>query len=314
MEKSFGLLFYLKKPKNLKGEERPVYLRVTVNGISSEVCTKRKCDYSCWNSNAGRVDGKTKFAKSINSYLGILQRKVYDARKVLAENDQPVTADNIKTPLLGKEISRHKYMVMKIFKHHNEQMAELVGREYAPGTLERYITSYKHTQSFLEWKYKVSDMDISLLNYEFIAEYEFWLKSVRKCDHNTTMKYLSNFRKIVRRCILNGWLMRDPFMGFKMAKKEVERTALTELELQRMTSKIFSIERLALVRDIFLFSCYSGLAYSDVKKLQRSEIIIGIDSEKWIVSKRQKLMLQPGYHYCPLHLLYLSNTIAIQRV
>ncbi|TAJ47749.1 MAG: site-specific integrase [Chitinophagaceae bacterium] len=288
MEKSFGLLFYLKKPKNFKEGQRPVYLRVTVNGISSEISTKRKCDYSDWNSTAGRMDGKTEFAKSLNSYLDVLQRKVYEARKNLAENDHPVTAENIKYLLLGKEICVAKIMLMDVFKHHNEQMAALVGSEYAPGTLERYTTSYKHTQSFLEWKYKVSDMDIAKLNYEFISEYEFWLKSVRKCDHNTTMKYLSNFRKIVKRCLLNGWLPRDPFIGFKMTKREVERTALTELELQAMASKTFTIERLSLVRDIFLFSCYTGLAYSDVKKLRRSEIIIGIDGEKWIVSKRQK--------------------------
>ena len=80
-------------------------------------------------------------------------------------------------------------------------MAELVGREYAPGTLERYNTSYKHTISFLEWKYEITDLDITLLNFEFITEYEFWLKRVRKCDHNSTMKYLSNFRKIVNICL-----------------------------------------------------------------------------------------------------------------
>ena len=288
MEKSFGLLFYLKKPKNFKEGQRPVYLRITVNGISSEICTKRKCDYGDWNNTAGRMEGKTEFAKSLNSYLDVLQRKVYEARKNLVENEHPVTSDNIKTLLLGKEISVHQYMLMLIFKHHNEQMAALVGSEYAPGTLERYTTSYNHTKSFLEWKYKISDMDISRLNYEFISEYEFWLKSVRKCDHNTTMKYLSNFRKIVKRCLLNGWLQKDPFMGFKMPKREVERIALTEMELQIMASNTFSIERLTLVRDIFLFSCYSGLAYSDVKKLRRSEIIIGVDGEKWIISKRQK--------------------------
>ena len=307
MEKSFGLLFYLKKPKNFNEGQRPVYLRITVNGISSEICTKRKCDYSDWNNTAGRMDGKSEFAKSLNSYLDVLQRKVYEARKILVENDHPVTAENIKTILLGKEISVHKYMLMEVFKHHNDQMAALVGIEYAPGTLERYITSYKHTQSFLEWKYQVSDMDITKLNYEFISEYEFWLKSIRKCDHNTTMKYLSNFRKIVKRCLLNGWLQKDPFMGFKMPKREVERTALTEIELQTMASKTFSVERLTLVRDIFLFSCYSGLAYADVKKLCRTDIIIGVDGEKWINSKRQKTDVSARIPLLPAALAILDQ-------
>src|SRR5436190_6857634 len=131
-------------------------------------------------------------------------------------------------------------------------------------------------------------MDITRLNYEFMSEYEFWLKSTRKCDHNSTMKYLANFKKIVNKCVRNGWLRRDPFLAFKMTKREVERTALTETELKKMSEHKFKIERIRVVRDIFLFSCYTGLAYADVKKLKRSEIFIGVDGEKWLVSKRQK--------------------------
>jgi site-specific recombinase XerD len=160
--------------------------------------------------------------------------------------------------------------------------------EYARGTLERYNTSYKHTLSFPQWKYNINDIDIACMNFEFISDYEFWLKSVRKCNHNTTMKYLSNFLKIINRCIRSGWLQRDPFLGFKMTKREVERTALTQFELEALAAKQFSTVRLKIMRDIFLFSCYSGLAYADVKKLKRSEIIIGVDGEKWLISKRQK--------------------------
>lgn len=288
MEKSFGLQFYLRKSKYDKDGEVAIYMRITVNGGSCEISTKRRCTTSNWNTNVGRVGGRTEFARSLNSELDLFQRKVYEKRKFLIDNDHEVSASNIKILMQGGELHQHKYMLMEIFKHHNQQMKELVGREYAPGTHERYTTSYKHTLSFLQWKYNVADIDINQLNFEFITEYEFWLKSTRKCDHNSTMKYLSNFRKIVNRSIRNGWLQRDPFLGFKMTKREVERIALTEFELQALASKQFPTERLSIVRDIFLFSCYSGLAYADVKKLKRSEIVIGIDGEKWLMSKRQK--------------------------
>jgi site-specific recombinase XerD len=288
MEKSFGLFFHLKTTRNYKEGELPIYLCITVNKVNREISTKRKCDPSKCNATPGRADGKTEFAKSLNSYLDLLQRKVYDARQQLLHNNQPVTAENIKTILLGGEVQEDKRMLMEVFKHHNEQMAELVGREYSAATLERYNTSYKHTLSFLQWKYKVTDIDITQLDYEFISEYEFWLKSTRRCDHNSTMKYLSNFRKIVNRCIRNGWLQRDPFHGFKMTKREVERTALTEAELEALAKKEFATERLTVVRDIFLFSCYIGLAYADVKKLKRSEIVVGFDNEKWLVTRREK--------------------------
>src|SRR5258708_11212686 len=140
----------------------------------------------------------------------------------------------------------------------------------------------------MKWKYKIEDIDIQKLNYEFITDYEFWLKSVRKCDHNTAIKYLSNFRKIVNICLKTAWMARDPFLGFKMTKREVERPFLTDEELQTIASKTFLAPRINQVRDIFLFSCYTGLAYADVKKLTRNEISTGIDGEKWIFTHRQK--------------------------
>ena len=286
--KSFGIYFYLKKDKHRENDLPLIYMRITVNGEVKEISTKLRCEASKWNVVAGRVEGRTEFAKSQNAFLEVLQRKVYEKRKFLLEHDHVVTAENIKLLVQGGEIKKDQHMLMVIFQQHNDQMTALVGSEYAPGTIERYTTSFKHTLSFLQWKFKCTDIDITKLDYEFISDYEFWLKSTRKCDHNTTMKYLANFRKIVNRCIRNGWLQRDPFMNFKMTKRIIERVPLTELELQAIAEKHFSIPRLAIVRDIFLFSCYTGLAYADVKKLRRSEIIIGIDGEKWIMSNRQK--------------------------
>ncbi len=229
-------------------------MRITVDGSRCEISTKRECDPVKWNAKAGRLNGKTDSIKALNAYLDILQHKVFEAKKRLLETDKLITAESIKDMLLGKEAVKPKHMLLQIFQHHNDQMTALVGQEYAAGTLERYKTSYKHTEAFLEWKYKCADMDITKLDFDFITEYEFWLKSVRKCDHNTTMKYLSNFKKIINRCLRNGWLQRDPFMGFKMGKKEVQRTALTEFELCALSVIKFQIERLSLVKDIFLFT------------------------------------------------------------
>ncbi len=288
MEKSFGLSFFIKKNKHDRGNKSVIYMRITVDGEACEISTKRKCDSKKWNKITGRMHVKEEGALEFNAYLDTLQQKVFEAKRKLIELDKEITPAHIKDVMLGKSVNRKKRMLMEIFQHHNDQMKVLVGKEYAAGTLQRYETSYRHTKSFIETRYKTNDLDINQLNFEFLSEYEFWLKSVRKCDHNSAMKYLSNFRKIVNRCLRNGWLEKDPFFGFKMAKREVERTALTETELQTLANKPFSIERLAIVRDIFLFSCLSGLAYADVKKLKKSEVIVGIDNEKWLSIKRQK--------------------------
>ena len=126
------------------------------------------------------------------------------------------------------------------------------------------------------------------MDYEFVSQYEFWLRTFRNCNHNTTIKYIANFRKIVNRCIRSGWLEKDPFVGFKMTKKEVISEFLTAYELSTITAKKFCSKRLTQVRDIFLFCCYTSLAFADVKKLKTSGIGVGIDDSKWIFTNRQK--------------------------
>lgn len=183
-------------------------------------------------------------------------------------------------------------MILETFQQHNNQVAQLVGKDFSVGTLQRYKTSLDHTRNYIQWKYKLPDLDVNRLNYEFINDYAFWLKSVRNCNHNSTVKYLANFKKIVLLCIKNDWLQKDPFIGFKLTKREVERPFLTETELQVMASKEFVTDRLTLVRDIFLFCCFTGLAYADVKKLKRSEIAVGIDGGNGYLptGKKQKLL------------------------
>ena len=286
LEKSFSLLFYLKKPKNYLKGTMPIYLRITVDGIPKEIYTGRQCDPDRWNANAGRCNGTKEDAKSLNAFLDILQTKVYEARRKLLEKNEIITSERLKNTLKGTDGTAR--MLMKIFQQHNDEVKSLVGKDFAPGTLERYKTSYDHTQSFMECKYGVSDIDIKKLDYEFISQYEFWLKTIRNCNHNTSIKYIFNFRKIVNRCIRNGWLDKDPFVGFKMTKREVIPEFLTEHELNRIATKKFTSERLKQIRDVFLFCCYTGLAFADVEKLKASEIGIGIDGSKWIFTNRQK--------------------------
>lgn len=286
LEKSFSLLFYLKKPKNYQKGSMPIYLRITVDGIPKEISTGRQCDLDRWNSNAGRVNGTKEDVKSLNAYLDTLQTKVYEVRRQLLEKNITITAEGLKNSLKGT--SETARMIMVIFQQHNEQVKSLVGKDFSPATLERYKTSFNHTKSFMEWKYGVSDMDIKKMDFEFVSQFEFWLKTICNCNHNTTIKYIANFRKIVNYCIRNGWLEKDPFVGFKMTKKEVVPEFLTEHEINTIAAMKFPSDRLNQIRDIFLFCCYTGLAFADVKKLKASEIGVGIDGSKWIFASRQK--------------------------
>jgi site-specific recombinase XerD len=286
VEKSFGLLFFLKQPKNQTDDVRFIYLKITVDGKANELSTKRKCEVSKWNAHSGRATGNKEAIKELNNFLDALEHQVYQAKRRLIESGRVLSAQAIKDILTGNYDKPR--MILEIFKHHNDQMKELEGIDYARGTIGRYEISLGHTRAFMKWKYGTEDMNIRELDHEFISQYSFWLKTIRKCNHNSTVKYLANFKKIVLICVKNKWLPGDPFANFKLTKKRVERTALSESELRRLEMKEFGTERLDVVRDIFVFSCYAGLAFVDVQKLKRSDIKYGADKKYWIFVNRQK--------------------------
>lgn len=286
MNQRFSLLFYFKKPKRHKRKELPIYLRISVGNERMEISTQRKWDPDRWNPAAGRAIGTKEDARALNTHLETLQLKVHDVHRQLIAEDEEITIANIKAKLEGRQIESK--LLIEVFREHNRRVTQLVNKDFAPGTLERYETALSHTASFIKWRYKKEDIDIQDLSYEFVTDMEFWLKSVRNCSHNTSVKYISNLKKIIHICLKNGWLLRDPFLGYKMNKREVVREILTKEEITQISNKTFPTDRLNVIRDIFLFSCYTGLAYADCKKLKRHEIATGIDGEKWIFTHRTK--------------------------
>jgi len=298
MKANISMLFYLKKQKSYSQEKAPIYLRITVDGQRAEITTNRYCDASRWNSHGGRAIGTKENTKSLNSYLDNFLAKAYEAHRYLFENNKDITADSIKNQILGKSEKAH--MLIETFHEHNRKMENLVGLEFASLTYKRYQVSLQHTQSFLQYKYKINDIDVTKIGTEFISEYDYYLRSVRKCNNNTTIKYIKNFGKIIRICLSNGWIIKNPFLNYKGRIKPVNPIHLTQQELQTLADKKFSIERLSLVRDIFLFCCFTGLAYIDVKKLKADEITTGIDGEQWIFTHRQKTSVRTAIPILPM--------------
>jgi len=286
MNISVSILFYIKRAKVNNLGVCPIYTRVTVNSKRFEFSTNKYINPDKWSSDGSKVKGTNEEARTINSHLDYLKNQVLEAEKKLFKKDISITSENLKNELFG--LSEPKRMLIPIFQDHNNKIKELLGKEFAPGTLERYKTSLKHTIEFMQWKYNISDIDITKIDHAFIMDYEFWLRSVRNCANNTAVKYIKNFHKIIKICLANDWLDKNPFANYKSKVKEVERVYLTEAEIQSILEKDFKTERLSLVRDIFLFSCFTGLAYIDVKNLTKSHISLGIDGEKWIFTHRQK--------------------------
>ncbi len=167
-------------------------------------------------------------------------------------------------------------------------MKELIGKEFAFNTYKKYETTLSHIKEFLKEHYLIKDISIKQIDIVFLNDFDFFLRNKKNCNNNSTIKYIRNFGKIVKQCYANGWLNKDPFINYKGKIKEIERLYLSEEEIQAIIEKDFKSERLTLVRDIFIFSCFTGLEYIDVFNLTKSHIGVGIDGEKWIFTHRQK--------------------------
>lgn len=264
----------------------PVYLRITVEGKRAEISINRTADPDRWIPGAGKIKGNGEEAKKFNAHLDALQSKLYDAHQALIRENKPITAETLKNRFTGAGEKQRTFI--PIFQKHNDEMEALIPQEYAAGTLERFRITLSHLKNFLHWKFNVTDIELRQINHEFVADFDFYIRSVRKCANNTAVKYSKYFQKIIRIAMANGWIEKDPFANFKVKLKVVDRAFLSEEELQAIQNKQFASIRLSQVRDIFIFSCFTGLAYADVLKLTPGHVSTGIDGEKWLFISRTK--------------------------
>lgn len=285
LESSFGLVFFLKIPRN-ESKIRTIYLRITVDGIPKETSTKRKWDISRWDQKLERAIGTKEDAKSINFFLESLTLKINEYKTENIYNGKLITSQKVMDYILGKNAARAK--VLEEFQKHNDEMTALLGKGYAKGTLDRFTITINHLRAFIRLKFNAEDLEFSDLNLAFIKDFEFYLRSVRNCSNNTTLKYIANFKKIVIRAIDNEVILKDPFKNFKGKKSKIIKKPLSTQELYELERHYFSTERLNVVRDVFVFQCYTGLAYIDVYQLKKTDIKVGVDKQAWIMSERQK--------------------------
>ena len=286
MSHSLSLLFYIKKSKADEYGKAVIYLRITLNGRRAECSVHRKVKVDDWHSKTQRALGNSQNSQEINREISIITDKIYGIQHQFQREGKSYTALNLRDSYLGKDKSQK--MLLEIFQDHNNKVDNLVGKDFAAGTAERYRTCKKHVAAFIKYKYKKNDIPVQEVDHKFITGLEYYLKTTRKCAHNSAIKYITNFKKIIRIAHANDWIDKDPFLNWKAKLKTVDREFLTEEEIQKIIDLNLKMERLDQVRDIFIFCCFTGLAYADVKKLNRTDVSIGADGEEWVKTKRSK--------------------------
>ncbi len=226
--------------------------------------------------------------KNLNSFLEQVRTMLVEHYQDLIVENEEVTPTAIKNRFLGLDDS--KYSLLELFDYHNSQMNKILKW----GTLKNYFTTRKYVALFLESHLKRKDVPPNRLNYRFIGEFENFLRTYDPGDpylpmgNNTVMKHLVRLRKLANLAVKMEWIGKNPFSAYRLKFKKVHRDCLTEEELNAIEKKEIAIERLKYVRDLFVFSCYTGITYCDVIRLAPSNLQPGIDGGLWIFTKREK--------------------------
>jgi hypothetical protein len=168
MKTKITLHFYARSTKANSNGLLPIYGRLTIDGKRLEFSTKKFVEKTKWSIDLSKMKGNSEEARSINSYLDLMKSKVFDVQMQLLYQNEALSIENFKKKLLGNK--ERQRMLVPIFQDHNNKIKELIGKEYAPGTLERYVTSLKHTIEFMQWKYNVSDIEITKIDHAFVID------------------------------------------------------------------------------------------------------------------------------------------------
>jgi len=285
-KKTFAILFYVKRTKLLRNGEAPIFIRITVDAIRAEMSIQRSINLSDWIEKKGCAKPINAKNRELNHYLEHIRYRLYEIQKELEDENKTVTAELLKNRYIGKNETNVSFV--ELYTEHNQKLKELIGKGVAAATLTRHETSLKHVVNFMAYKYEKKDILLRDITINFIQEYEHYLRTVRNCDNNTTVKYIKNVGKILNSAEQKGIIKRNPIKGIKYRIHEVEITYLVDVELENLLKKEFVSDRLTNIRDVFAFCCFTGLAFIDVKQLRKEDLTVGANGEITIRKQRQK--------------------------
>ena len=284
---TFAVIFFTRKSRS-NAKKLAIYARITVNGNRSEISLKRSISVCNWDASKGRARGASQNIRILNQYLDHVYGQLLDCHKQLLEACKVISPSAIKARYLGKDDQRKT--LVELIEYHNTNMVAVL----KAGTLKNYYTTEKYLKKFLVQKLKVEDIYLKQLNYRFLIDFEHFLRNVTNSkkqfmlSNNGVMKHLERFKKMINLAVKLEWLVKNPFSQYQLKFDKYDRQYLSERELELIENTYFNSERLERVKDIFIFSCYTGLSYIDVKQLTIYQIVKGIDNNYWIYTKREK--------------------------
>lgn len=285
---AFSIGFWLKKTARKNDGQVPIYARIRFEKQRSDLSVHRTVLEDHWCHSSGKVHRGFKEAASINMYLDDIQAKLLDCHRQLMAEGAPISARAIKDRFLGhdKPVQTLKDIIAFHRKHEVPKLAK--------GTVKNYSATETYLARFVKERFRTNDVKLSLIDYAFLIEFETYLRNCETIvkniplSNNGIMKHMERFKKMVTLAHKFGCMSRNPFSLYNMKFESYDSDFLEEEEIQKIKNLILKEFNLRIVRDVFLFSCYTGLSYIEVKLLKQGDIVKGIDGDFWIDVKRKK--------------------------
>jgi site-specific recombinase XerD len=294
------LSFFIKKARLLKNGEASINMKLTINKECLHITIGKNVKPEIWEAFQGKKKITTREGLEIKDYLDHTRHVIKQHISNLREEDKEITVHSVRDAYLG--IKDNQKTIIGIFQEHNDKATLLKGKDFAPATVQRYESCLRLTQAYIKEKYNRNDLPLDKIDHSFITGLEMFYKTKRNCSHNTTIKYLKNLKKITNLALANGWMKKNPYANFKFTLRKVDKGFLTEEELDIIIKKEYDIERMQNVKDCFVFGCFTGLAYSDLKSLTMENIVKGDDGRLWINTRRHKTDNQCNIPLLPIAL------------
>ena len=283
---TFAISFVAQKGKPKADGRIPILARIIVNKAMSHFSTKFHIAPDRWSAKECRTLGMTKEEKEINSVLDDFRALIRQRYNEMVLRGEVVTADKVRQAVLN--LDRWSVCLLEHFDRFNDDYKQLVGKDTSYKTYSRYVLTRRKLADFMTEKCKVKDIPLAEVTPKFINDFFIYLRSTENNGHNYHTKFIQRLRTVYNVARNNGWVQTDPFAAFKMHFEKVDRGYLTKAELEVLRTKHLPSARLELVRDIFIFSCYTGISYIDLKELRKCDLAVAEDGRLWIDTERIK--------------------------
>lgn len=282
-----SILFLLRRNKaNIKGL-CPIECRITLDKHRKPFSTGIFINPEYWNATKQKAHPPNKGNTQINTQLSLIKQEINQAFLFLQVQEKEFSADDIYSQFKGENVKLDK-SIKQMFHLHISKQEKLIGISTTKVSVAKFYQTQAHVLSFIKKKYNRSDYLLKDMSMAFITEFEFYLKTEKRFMQNTIYKTLQRFRQIVKLSVALDFLPKDPFLLYKGKKPKKEIVFLSKDELRNLEQHQFASERLQQVADMFIFCCYTGLAYTEMATLKESNIQTGFDDNKWLYIKRQK--------------------------